>query len=198
MGKRIFDILVAGLGLLVLLPVFVLIALLIVFDSRGRVFFLQERVGLHFRVFKLWKFRTMYTGSHKQSAITVGKRDSRITRVGYWLRKFKIDELPQLVNVLLGDMSLVGPRPEVRKFVDLYTPEQRKILAVRPGLTDFASIEFRNENELLEGKADPVKYYVEQIMPHKLSLNSQYLREQSFWIDLRILLKTIFLIVSGK
>lgn len=190
MIKRIFDIVASGLGLLVLAPVFLVIALLVSLDSKGPVFYRQERIGRHFAVFKLWKFRTMHVGADRQSAITIGKRDSRITRVGYWLRKYKLDELPQLINVVLGEMSLVGPRPEVKKFVDLYSPEQRKVLSILPGLTDWASIHYRHENSLLEGKEDPIRYYEEVIMPAKLALNLKYLQQRSFWVDLNILVQT--------
>jgi lipopolysaccharide/colanic/teichoic acid biosynthesis glycosyltransferase len=136
----------------------------------------------------------MQIGADKGNAITVGARDSRITTVGYYLRKFKIDELPQLINVFIGDMSLVGPRPEVKKFVDIYSAEQLKVLTVRPGLTDLASIEYRNENELLEGKADPIDFYIREIMPKKLQLNLQYIVSQSMLLDFKIIFKTIFFV----
>jgi lipopolysaccharide/colanic/teichoic acid biosynthesis glycosyltransferase len=142
-------------------------------------------------MFNLFKFRTMHLNADKLTAITVGARDPRITRIGYYLRKYKIDELPQLINVVRGDMSLVGPRPELKKFVDLYTPEQREVLTVRPGITDFASLEFRNENELLEGKEDPIKYYVDEILPAKLALSLRYVRTRSFLLDIKIILRTI-------
>lgn len=166
-------------------------------DSGFPVFFLQERVGKDGRLFKLFKFRTMFFNNHSGPAITVGTRDPRITRIGYWLRRFKLDELPQLFNVLKGDMSLVGPRPELKKFVDLYTPEQRRVITVKPGITDYASIVFRNENELLEGKPDPVDYYVREIMPVKLKLNLRYIERMSFWLDVRILIRTVLSIFSG-
>ncbi|MFN5169259.1 MAG: sugar transferase [Cyclobacteriaceae bacterium] len=188
--KRAFDFLVAAVALLVLFPVFFVLGLLVKLDSRGPVFYRQERVGRNLTIFKLWKFRSMRTDADRQAAITIGERDPRITRVGYWLRKFKLDELPQLINVLLGDMSLVGPRPEVAKFVHLYTPEQKKVLTIRPGITDWASIQFRNENALLEGKPDPIAYYVSEIMPVKLALNLQYVEKRSFWVDLTILFQT--------
>lgn len=136
-------------------------------------------------------------GSDKAAAITIGERDSRITSVGYWLRKFKLDELPQLINVWKGEMSLVGPRPELKKFVDLYSSDQRQVISVRPGITDYASIQFRNENKLLEGKEDPIGYYIREIMPVKLQLNQKYIREQSFWLDVRIIVQTILLIFKG-
>jgi lipopolysaccharide/colanic/teichoic acid biosynthesis glycosyltransferase len=194
MTKRTFDFLTSVIGLFILLFPFLLIALAIKLDSSGPIFFMQDRVGQGGKLFKLLKFRTMYTGSNNATPITIGERDSRITPVGYWLRKFKLDELPQLVNVLKGDMSLVGPRPEVKKFVDLYSEEQRMVLSVKPGITDFASIEFRNENQLLEGKEDPIDFYIHEIMPVKLALNQKYIRQQSFWLDLKIIFNTIFLI----
>lgn len=194
MVKRLLDLVIAVTGLVILAPFFVFIALLIKITSQGPVFYLQERVGLNGSPFKLFKFRTMRIKADQGHAITVGNRDPRITTVGYLLRKFKLDELPQLINVVKGEMSLVGPRPELRKFVDLYNDRQRTVLTVRPGITDYASIEFRNENALLEGKPDPIGYYVSDIMPAKLELNLRYLREQSLWVDLQIILKTVFLI----
>lgn len=168
-------------------------------DSKGPFFYLQERVGKRGILFRLFKFRTMHINADKLTAITVGMRDPRITRAGYYIRKFKLDELPQLINVLKGEMSLVGPRPELKKFTDLYTPEQRKVLDVRPGITDYASLQFRNENELLEGKEDPVGFYIQEIMPVKLQLNLRYIAEQSLWVDVMILVRTVLAIVGvGK
>jgi len=198
MIKRIFDLLISAFGLLLLLPFFIIIALFISLDSTGPVFYLQERVGQGGKLFKLFKFRTMRTGADKLTAITVGNRDPRITRLGYYLRKFKVDELPQLINVFLGSMSLVGPRPELKKFVDLYSPEQRRVIEVKPGITDYASIEFRNENELLEGKPDPIEFYMREIMPVKLNLNLKYIETRSFWVDLKIIAQTLWLIISGR
>jgi len=198
MSKRLFDLLFSLLGLILLSPFFLLIAILIRLDSTGPVFYLQERVGQRGKMFNLFKFRTMRTGADKSTAITVGNRDPRITGVGYYLRKFKLDELPQLINVSLGNMSLVGPRPELKKFVDLYSAEQRKVIEVKPGITDYASIEFRNENELLEGKPDPIEFYIGEIMPLKLNLNLKYIETRSFWIDLKIISKTIWLIVANR
>lgn len=198
MTKRILDLLVSGFGLILLFPFFLLIGLIIKLDSNGPVFYLQQRVGKGGKLFKLFKFRTMRTGADKHTAITVGTRDARITAVGYYLRKYKIDELPQLINVLIGNMSLVGPRPELKKFVDLYNSEQVKVISVKPGITDYASIEFRNENELLAGKSDPIDYYVREIMPVKLALNLQYIKEQSLWTDIKIIMSTIWLIFRKK
>lgn len=189
--KRLFDFLFSTFGLLILFPFFLLIALWIKLDSRGPVFYRQERIGLNSIPFLLFKFRTMHTGADRGNAITVGHRDPRITRAGYYLRKFKLDELPQLINVLSGTMSLVGPRPELKKFVDLYTPEQQQVLTIKPGITDYASIEFRNENELLTGKPNPIDFYIREIMPVKLALNLKYLQSQSFWSDLVIIFRTL-------
>ncbi len=189
--KRLFDFLLSAIGLLVLSPLFLLIMLIVKLESRGPAFYIQQRVGRGGVPFNLVKFRTMRTDADKYNAITVGSRDPRITRVGYILRKYKIDELPQLINVVRGDMSLVGPRPELKKFVDLYTPEQRLVLSVRPGITDLASLQFRNENALLEGKEDPIKFYIEEIMPVKLAISLKYVQSRSFRLDLMIILRTV-------
>ncbi|MCF8235997.1 MAG: sugar transferase [Bacteroidales bacterium] len=192
MGKRIFDIFFAALGLLILFPLFLFLSIWIVLDSRGGVFYRQRRVGKNNRDFFLYKFRTMRPGSDSKGLITVGFRDPRVTRAGYFIRKYKLDELPQLINILKGDMSFVGPRPEVRKYVDLYDEEQLKVLQVRPGLTDYASLEYINESELLARSPDPDKTYIEEIMPAKLELNKKYIRGKSFTTDLNILWKTIY------
>jgi len=168
----------------------IIIAILIKFDSKGPIFFKQVRVTKNGREFKIFKYRTMRVGSDKYSQITVGK-DSRITKVGDFLRKYKLDEIPQLINVLIGDMSLVGPRPEVPKYVALYTKEQREILKVRAGITDYASIEFSNENDILANETDPEKAYIEKIMPRKIELNKKYLSEISVMTDIKIILLTI-------
>ena len=192
MVKRFLDILFSLLGLIMLAPFFLVIAIVIKLDSTGPVFYLQERVGKGKKIFKLFKFRSMRMDADKGNAITVGARDSRITSVGYYLRKSKVDELPQLINVFVGDMSLVGPRPEVKKFVELYSVDQLKVLTVRPGITDLASIEYRNENELLEGKDDPIEFYIKEIMPEKLRLNLQYIANQSMMLDIKIIFRTLF------
>ena len=191
MLKRLFDILISFLSLIFLVPVFVIIALLIVFDSKGGIFYSQLRVGKNQKDFKLLKFRTMYGGSEKKGLLTVGESDDRITSTGKWLRKFKLDELPQLLNILKGQMSFVGPRPEVRKYVDLYNEQQKQVLSVRPGLTDYASIEYSNENEILAKYADPEKAYIDIIMPDKLNLNLKYIKEKSLFVDLKIIFMTI-------
>ena len=192
MAKRLFDIISSGIGLLCLAPVFVVMAIWIKLDSRGPVFYRQTRVGRYGHDFRIFKFRSMRVGSDKGRQITVGERDPRITRSGYFIRRYKIDELPQLINVFLGDMSIVGPRPEVRKYVDLYSEEQRKVFQVRPGITDLASIKYRNENELLSQVDDPDTYYIDVIMPDKLAINLEYIRHQSFMGDIKIIFNTLF------
>jgi lipopolysaccharide/colanic/teichoic acid biosynthesis glycosyltransferase len=164
-------------------------------DSRGGIFYKQTRVGKNGKDFKLFKFRSMRSDSDKAGLLTVGGRDSRITKVGYYLRKYKIDELPQLINVFLGDMSLVGPRPEVRKYVAMYNDQQLKVLNVKPGITDYASIEYSNENEILGKAADPEKVYIEEIMPDKLKLNLKYIEDQGVLTDIKIIFKTVFKIL---
>lgn len=191
MLKRVFDLLFSFVGVLILLIPFLIISLIIVLDSRGGIFYRQVRVGKNGKDFKLFKFRSMRTNADKAGLLTVGGRDNRITRVGYYIRKYKVDELPQLINVLLGDMSLVGPRPEVRKYVDMYNAEQLKVLSVKPGITDYASIEYSNENEILGKAADPEKVYIEEIMPAKLKLNMKYIEQQGVLTDLKIIFSTI-------
>lgn len=196
MVKRLFDIFFSLLGLVLLLPVFLIIAIIIILDSKGGVFYRQVRVGKDAIDFRLFKFRSMRTDADKKGLLTVGGKDSRITRVGYYIRKYKVDELPQLINVLIGDMSLVGPRPEVRRYTDLYNAEQQKVLSVKPGITDYASIEYSNENELLGKAADPEKVYIEEIMPAKLKLNMKYIAEQGVLTDLKIIWMTVVKILS--
>jgi len=194
--KRIFDIVASGIGLILLSLLFVILAIWIKCDSIGPVFYKQVRVGRNNMDFQLFKFRSMRVGSDKKGLITVGGHDPRITRSGYYIRKYKLDEFPQLINVFKGDMSLVGPRPEVRKYVDMYTEEQMHVLDVRPGITDLASIRYRNENELLERVNDPDKYYVEVIMPDKLRINLEYVARHSFTFDIRLIFQTFRAIVS--
>ena len=191
MLKRLFDIFFSVIGLIILLPFFIIITLLIVIDSPGGIFYKQIRVGKGNTDFYLFKFRSMRTDSDKKGLLTVGGRDSRITRMGYFIRKYKIDALPQLINVLLGDMSLVGPRPEVRKYVDMYNEEQKKVLSLKPGITDYASIEYSNENELLGKAEDPEAVYINEIMPAKLKLNLKYIAEQGIATDFKIIFRTI-------
>lgn len=194
--KRLFDIVASGLGLIVLSPIFIILAIWIKLDSKGPVFYRQVRVGRNNKDFRIFKFRSMRVGSDKGSLVTIGGRDPRVTRSGYWIRKFKLDELPQLINVFVGDMSLVGPRPEVRHYVDYWTPEQMHVLDVRPGITDPASIKFRNENELMEKAEDPEKYYIEVIMQVKIKLYLEYVENHSFWGDIGLIFKTFWTIVS--
>lgn len=192
---RLCDIVFSLFGLLFLSPLFLIVALWIVIDDPGPVFYRQQRVGKDGKDFGLLKFRSMRIGADQMSLITIGDRDPRVTRAGYYLRKLKIDELPQLWNVLVGDMSLVGPRPEVRRYVDLYTPEQRQVLSVRPGITDYASIEYIDENRLLAASKDPDRTYIEQIMPAKIALNMCYINHRTIGEYMRIILLTITKII---
>ena len=196
--KRVFDIIASGLGLIVLSPLFLILAVWIKLDSKGPVFYRQVRVGRDNRDFRIFKFRSMRVGSDKGSLVTIGGHDPRVTRSGYFIRKFKFDELPQLINVLVGDMSLVGPRPEVRHYVDYWTEEQMRVLDVRPGITDPASIKFRNENELMEKAEDPEKYYIEVIMQEKIRLYLEYVQNHSFLYDLGLIFKTFFVIIHER
>lgn len=191
--RRTIDILGAIFGIWLTGPIMAAAAIWVKCDSRGPMFYRQQRIGVHGRPFRIFKFRTMVTNADKiGTLITVGGRDPRITNAGYWLRKFKIDELPQFINVLFGEMSFVGPRPEVKKYVDLYTPEQRKVLDVRPGITDMASIAYRNENTILEKKADPEGYYKSVIMQRKLKMNQLYLSRRNICSDLLVIFRTVF------
>lgn len=189
--KRIIDIFASAFMLILLFPFGLVIALLIACDSRGGVFYRQSRVGRYNRDFTLYKFRTMRTDADRLGLLTVGARDPRVTRVGYYLRKYKIDELPQLLNILSGDMSFVGPRPEVRKYVDLYNNEQKKVLSVRPGLTDYASIAYINENEILEKVDDKEQTYINEIMPEKIKLNMKFIQNPSLYQYFKIIFLTI-------
>ncbi|MBK9195248.1 MAG: sugar transferase [Flavobacteriales bacterium] len=189
--KRLFDILFSSLLLLLLLPLLLVIALLIAVTSPGGAFFRQVRVGKEGREFRLFKFRTMRPGSEAKGQITVGSRDPRVTGIGQVLRRTKCDELPQLLNVLVGDMSIVGPRPEVPKYVAMYTPEQRRVLTVRPGITGPASVEYINENELLGRSPDPDRTYIEEVMPAKLAIDLRYVERASLTTDLKIIGTTV-------
>ncbi|MFH1937522.1 MAG: sugar transferase [Bacteroidota bacterium] len=189
---RLFDILLSLTGLLILTPIMLVAIFIISLDSRGPVFFRQTRVGRNGRDFRMIKFRTMATGADKRGDLTVGTRDSRITPVGYFLRRYKLDEIPQLLNVLKGDMSMVGPRPEVRKFVEMYSDEQKKVLSVRPGITDYASIEFINENEILGRSENPEQTYINEVMPAKILLNMRFINEPTIGNYFRILWNTLF------
>lgn len=189
--KRLFDIVCSFFGLVILSPLFIFLSLWVGLTSRGGVFYKQQRVGLNGRDFTLYKFRSMATGSDKKGLLTVGGKDSRITKAGYFIRKYKLDELPQLFNVLKGDMSFVGPRPEVRKYVDMYSEEQRRVLSVRPGITDIASMKYRNENDLLAKAENPEQYYIDVIMPDKLALNLNYIDTRNFFRDIKLIFRTI-------
>ncbi|QEM03181.1 sugar transferase [Mucilaginibacter rubeus] len=191
MIKRLFDIGISLIALIMLLPLFILIAIAIKINSRGSAFYKQTRVGKDGNEFELFKFRTMYINSDKAGLLTIGSKDYRITSVGYWLRKYKLDELPQLLNVLKGDMSFVGPRPEVRKYVNLYTPAQLRVLSVKPGVTDWASIKYFDENDILAGSDDPEDMYIKVIVPSKISKNLEYIDNQDLFMDLKIIFSTI-------
>jgi lipopolysaccharide/colanic/teichoic acid biosynthesis glycosyltransferase len=195
MLKRIFDLIFSVTGIIILTPFFLLIALIIKYDSKGPVIYRQFRVGKNNKDFSVLKFRSMKTESDRDGLLTVGGKDSRITKAGYYLRKYKLDELPQLINVLKGEMSFVGPRPEVRKYVNYYNDKQREVLNVRPGITDIASIAYRNENELLEGSDNPENFYITVIMPDKLRMNLDYLNDRSFFKDVKIIFKTLVAII---
>jgi lipopolysaccharide/colanic/teichoic acid biosynthesis glycosyltransferase len=195
--KRAFDILVSFIVLALFFPIGLVLAILIVMESKGGVFYYQERVGRNQQLFSLIKFRSMRPNADLLGQLTVGAKDPRITKVGFLIRKFKLDEFPQFLNVLKGDMSVVGPRPEVSKYVALYTEEQRKILAVKPGITDYASIEYFNENEILAKAKDPEKAYIEEILPAKIKLNERYLANPTLSADLKIMSLT-FLKMLGR
>jgi len=194
--KRLFDIIFSLIVLLTFLPLFIVIAVLIIVDSKGGVFFKQIRVGKNNVDFFLYKFRTMSLGSDKKGEITIGNNDSRTTKVGSVLRKYKLDEFPQLLNILNGEMSIVGPRPEVRKYVEIYTKEQLNVLSVKPGLTDYASLEYINESEILGNSEDPNQTYINEVMPIKLELNLKYISNISFITDLSLIFKTIIRILA--
>lgn len=194
--KRIFDILFSLIVLTAFLPFGIVIAIIILLTSKGGVFYVQERIGRYEKPFGLLKFRTMRKDADKLGKLTVGMRDPRITGIGYFLRKYKLDEFPQFINVLLGSMSVVGPRPEVKEYVDLYTPAQKQVLNVKPGITDYASLEYFEENELLGKSADPRKTYIEEVMPAKLELNKKYASNPSIGQDVKIVWKTFVRVIS--
>lgn len=193
---RLLDILFSVIGILLLLPVFIIVLIVIKLDSKGPVFYCQKRVGKEDKDFVLYKFRTMFTDADKHGLLTVGCNDSRITKCGLFLRKYKMDELPQLINVLIGNMSLVGPRPEVRKYVNLYTKEQRSVLQIKPGVTDLASIIYKNESELLLHAVNPEQTYIQTIMPDKIRLNMKYINNPSIVSYFRITFKTLLHIIK--
>ena len=191
-GKRLFDLFFSFFAILILLIPGLILALIIVFESRGGAFYRQVRVGRNEKPFMLLKFRTMFCGSDSKGLLTVGSADSRVTGFGKFLRKSKMDELPQMLNILAGHMSFVGPRPEVPKYVAMYNEEQKMVLSVRPGLTDYASLEYINESDLLAQQSDPERFYIETVMPAKLSLNLKYIKEMSCATDLKIIFRTLF------
>jgi len=193
--KRLFDLVFSFLGLVFLSPVLLLIFVLMLATSKGPIIYKQVRVGKNNKDFKIFKFRTMHVNADKLGLLSVGDRDPRITQIGYYLRKFKLDELPQLANVLMGNMSFVGPRPEVRKYVNFYNQEQMQVFKVRPGITDLASIEFRNESELLSNQEDPDSYYINVIMPKKLQINLDYLKNRTLIKDIGVIVKTFLAII---
>lgn len=194
--KRTFDIVMSGLGLICLSPLFLVLAVWIKCDSAGPVFYRQVRVGRYNKDFRLFKFRSMRPGSDRKGLITVGGRDPRVTRSGYYIRKYKLDELPQLINVFIGDMSLVGPRPEVRKYVDMYNAEQMHVLDVRPGITSLASIRYRDENDILAAAEDPDRAYIEQVMPDKIAIDLEYVAKASLATDIALIFRTFKAILS--
>lgn len=189
---RVFDVFFSGIGLIVLSPVFLILYILIRCESKGGGFYAQERIGKDGKPFKLYKFRSMRKDSDKGSLITIGGHDPRITRMGYFIRKYKLDELPQLWNVFIGDMSLVGPRPEVEKYTRLYTEEQKMVLSVCPGITDWASIEYVDENVILGQAENPDRAYIEQIMPDKIRYNMKWINNQSVMEYFKIIFSTFF------
>lgn len=193
-SKRIFDVVSSLIALVLFSPLIIIISLWIAIDSRGGVFYKQIRVGKNQREFGLYKFRSMRPNADKAGQITVGN-DSRVTKVGKFIRKYKIDEVPQLINILKGDMSVVGPRPEVPKYVNMYSAEQLKVLSVLPGLTDYASIEYLDEQKILGAAEDPDKAYIEEVMPAKLKLNLKYISDRGFWLDIKLIFRTLRKIV---
>jgi len=195
MVKRLFDIGCSSVGLLLLAPFFIVVSILIKLDSTGPVFFRQVRVGLNFSPFRIYKFRTMVVDAERCGAQVSSGDDPRITVLGNFLRKYKLDELPQLLNVVLGDMSLVGPRPEVPRYVDAFREEYREVLSVKPGITDFASLEYKDENELLRGVENPEEKYLDEILPAKIEYYRKYLREQGLITDIMLIFKTLVRIV---
>jgi len=190
--KRLFDFIFSFLGLLIIAPLLLLIGIGIKIDSKGSVFYRQIRVGKNNKDFKIYKFRTMQIGADKLGLLTIGNNDSRITKFGYYLRKYKIDEWPQLINVLLGNMSFVGPRPEVREYVNYYNTDQKQVLNYKPGITDLASIAYKNESAILAKQQNPKVYYLKEILPKKIEINLAYIKQRSLLKDIKVIFKTIF------
>lgn len=198
MIKRLFDIVGSAVGIVLLSPVFIVLAIWIKKESKGPVFYKQKRVGKNGKEFLLFKFRSMRIGSDKLGLLTIGGSDPRITRAGNFIRKYKLDEFPQLINVLIGNMSIVGPRPEVAKYVNLYNEEQLKVLNVKPGITDWASIKFRNENELLAKAEKPEEFYISEVMPAKLQMSLQYIKKNNLIVDLKIIWMTLKKVINNR
>lgn len=194
--KRAFDIVFSALGLILLAPILLLIAILIKLDSKGPVLFIQGRVGKNNKDFNIYKFRTMRIQSEKGGLLTLGNNDSRITKIGYFLRRYKIDEFPQLINILKGDMSFVGPRPELRYYVNFYNEDDLEIFQVRPGITGLASLKYRNEVELLKAAKDPETFFIETIIPDKLKFNKEYIKRRNFFFDLKLIALTVVKVVT--
>jgi lipopolysaccharide/colanic/teichoic acid biosynthesis glycosyltransferase len=192
MIKRTFDVCLSLVGLIVLAPIILLIAVIITLDSKGPILFIQPRVGLNNIDFNIYKFRTMFVASDKKGLLTIGNSDARVTRMGYYLRRYKLDEIPQLWNVLIGDMSFVGPRPELRKYVNYYSKNDMVLFTVKPGITGLASIKFRNEVELLKASNDPESYFINDIIPEKNELNKIYISKRNFWFDCKLIIITIY------
>jgi lipopolysaccharide/colanic/teichoic acid biosynthesis glycosyltransferase len=196
MIKRSFDVVFSLLSLIILSPLLLVIGLIIKLDSKGPILFVQPRVGMNNIDFNIFKFRTMYVESDKKGLLTIGNKDSRITKVGYFLRRYKIDEFPQLINILIGNMSFVGPRPELRKYVNYYGEEDMIVFSVRPGITGLASIQFRNEVELLKAAKDPEHYFIHSIIPEKLKLNKTYIERRNFFFDLKLIGITVIRVLT--
>ena len=196
MIKRLFDVVFSVLGIILLFPILLLIAILIKLDSKGPVLFIQGRVGKNNQDFNIYKFRTMRIQSDKKGLLTLGNHDSRITKIGYFLRRYKIDEFPQLINIIKGDMSFVGPRPELRYYVNFYTEDDMKIFKVRPGITGLASLKYRNEVELLKAAEDPEAFFIKTIIPDKLKYNKAYIKKQNFFYDLKLIGLTIIQVIT--
>jgi len=196
MIKRIFDFIFASIGLIILAPLLLVLAILIKLDSKGSVLFIQERVGQHNVDFNIYKFRTMYVKSQKKGLLTIGDNDARVTRIGYYLRKYKIDEFPQLINIIKGDMSFVGPRPELRYYVNFYKPEDLVIFKLKPGITGLASLQYRNEVELLKKADNPEAFFINTIIPDKLRYNKMYLKHNNFLLDLKLIFITLYKVAA--
>lgn len=196
MIKRSFDVVFSLIGLIVLAPILIVISILIKLDSKGPILFIQGRVGKNNKDFNIYKFRTMRIQSETKGLLTLGNKDSRITKVGYFLRRYKIDEFPQLINILKGDMSFVGPRPELRYYVNFYNEDDMKIFVVRPGITGLASLKYRNEVELLKAANDPENFFIKTIIPDKLKYNKEYIKRRNFFFDLKLIFITIIKVIT--